>query len=680
MKPNHFDAKPLFRATTLIALALTLALPGLAGDSSALADLIRDYETLEAGTPVSVSGFRVAIGHAELTTDGTVTPLIADGERVGLLLGAGTFNYVAATTDEHSAVRYNARNRDVRLEEGKGVYSISEPFGTAVVFGNDLPPVEGDPVSSPGPSRAEHEQTFSRQRYRIPVAHLLASPSPAGDPGASLFAEIAGSKHSYLYHYDDVWDHDETLTVLHPPKWRTNADRNMLYETEISRQPIGRTARQTAPPAFMLTHVDVELHASSGNDARLLVKQTIVPNLQGLQTLRMLLNDEWVFDVNEPARHYNLRKVTDGTGRAIPFHHAAGDLIIGLAEPAAAGKPVQLTFEIEGDFLYRPEGSNYWELGIEPWFPWPRQLNAMGYTYHSLITVPKPFVPFGSGKTVTRGVEGETNVLETRIEQPVSYVAILAGRYQFAEETREGQTVRVASFISKNADAYKTLTNLAFAAIDYYPFFLGPFPFDEITIIEKNDLGYGQAPAGLVFITREAFQPKFEDANRYVKGINLRFAHEIAHQYWGHVVRMESREDQWIEESFADYSAALFMKAAGREKDYVNAVAGWKGDAGQATDVATIAMANRLRNPQDRYEQAVLRQALVYAKGSYLLTALHKELGDEVFLTLMKSYQASFRGKHGNTENLIGLLNYLTKKDYGPFFEEYFYGTAMPKL
>lgn len=91
-------------------------------------------------------------------------------------------------------------------------------------------------------------------------------------------------------------------------------------------------------------------------------------------------------------------------------------------------------------------------------------------------------------------------------------------------------------------------------------------------------------------------------------------------------------------------------------------------------------MANRLVNEGDGIGGFVTRANLIYAKGAILLKALHDELGDEAFLTFLKSYQKSFRGKYGNTEMVMGLLQYMTKKDYAPFFEQYFYGTGMPEL
>jgi hypothetical protein len=109
-------------------------------------------------------------------------------------------------------------------------------------------------------------------------------------------------------------------------------------------------------------------------------------------------------------------------------------------------------------------------------------------------------------------------------------------------------------------------------------------------------------------------------------------------------------------------------------------LAHWKADASDANKWSIIPMANRLKNPATPYAAYVTRTGLIYAKGAYLLAALHRELGDQMFLTFLKSYQKSFRWKSGTTKDVIGLLNFITKKDYGPWFEQYFYGTAMPEI
>lgn len=664
----------------LFVVLLLLSNPAAAAPN--IAELVKSLDAPTLGDARSVANFRATIGHATIEVGtGTAATVLADGKPIGLFLtGSGTFTYETPNKDEFPALRYNARNTGTNLTATPEKITIQESFKSAFLWGNQLPGITGSAVAPAPAAFTEHLELFERQQFAAPKTHLFALHALNAPEAHLVCAQIHGASHPYVYLYDNFWSNTESLAVLRPPQSRINRDRTWLYTAPLSTQAIDRSNREPAPANVSLTDLDITLINTDKDDATLTVVETLVPRRRTAGALRFDLYNEYYFDINREPRHFNVRGITDEKGRSLSFSHQAGDLVVGLAEPAAVGKPIKLRFEIEGNFLYRPQGSNYWELGIEPWFPWV-EMHEQGYTFHSVVKVKKPFVPFVSGKTVRREEEADSNVVETRLEQPVAWVAILAGRYQFEEETRNGVTVRVASFVVKNATAYRQLRNIAFSAIEQFPRFLGPFPFEELTILEKSTpFPYGQAPAGIVFITSEAFTPKLGDVNEWVQGVNMRFVHEIAHQYWGEAVRMQSPEDQWIDEAFAEYSAALFMKDAKRQKDYDNAFARWKADAKDATQQATIPTANRLVNPGDPLGRAMTRQGLIYAKGAYLLAGLHRELGDAMFLTFLKSFQRSFRWKFGTTSDVIGLLQFLTKKDYRPYFEQYFYGTAMPEV
>src|ERR1051325_3917804 len=125
---------------------------------------------------------------------------------------------------------------------------------------------------------------------------------------------------------------------------------------------------------------------------------------------------------------------------------------------------------------------------------------------------------------------------------------------------------------------------------------------------------------------------------------------------------MPSEEEQWLTESFAEYSAALAIKKFQGGGRYDRLVSTWKLHAGEYASVAPIALANEIGG--DRRDAFLARTYLLYAKGPYLLYVLHKELGDNLFLTFLKSYQKSFRWKFGTTKDVGGLLQFITKKDY----------------
>ncbi len=265
-------------------------------------------------------------------------------------------------------------------------------------------------------------------------------------------------------------------------------------------------------------------------------------------------------------------------------------------------------------------------------------------------------------------------------DKPVQFMVMMAGKYVFDEATQDGVTVRVASYASGNRRAFKKLVNLSQKMITYYTAFLGPFPFKEFNVVQINDLGWGQAPPGFMFITNEAFAPIGDRVNQlYSGGINERFAHEIAHQYWGHVVKMPSREEQWLTESFAEVSAGLLIRDLRGKSDFKGLTAVWESRAGMVADRAPIPLANMLRNRSDYASAALTRTYLLYFKGPWILDAVRRDIGDRSFLIFLRSCQSTMAWRFGNTAIVEKVLEAVTKKSWKPFFDRYYWGTEMPK-
>jgi aminopeptidase N len=140
---------------------------------------------------------------------------------------------------------------------------------------------------------------------------------------------------------------------------------------------------------------------------------------------------------------------------------------------------------------------------------------------------------------------------------------------------------------------------------------------------------------------------------------------------------MPSFEEQWLTESFAEYSAGLLLKTMQSEAVFKRLVNTWRARGAVSAKTASIPLANRVYTVNDYAHDRV---NLLYNKGPYLLAVLHKQVGDEKFLTFLKSYQKSFHNKFGTTKDVEGLLGFITKQDFKPFFDQYYWGTAMPDM
>jgi hypothetical protein len=665
-----------FASLAVIALLFNSAADAADGN---VPKIIQDFRNLSvAPEGVAVSGLSIQESHVSITlASGSASVVTAADKPVGIFFtGKGSLEYRSTDRDEFPSMLYTLKKgSDLKFERGEKEFIVRHNFDEMLFLTAGTPPaLEGSPAPVNDDAFAKHLETF-RKEQGSPVAHLFAL-QRLNRPSAKLVrAEFAGNGENLVWMYDAAESMTERLYNLHRHEHPQLA-RRFLYPALFSEQTVGWSRREPRMPDFYLTDLDYALVAEK-KEATLSVRETILAQAP-LRALRLNMTTNTFGNSATDERFFNVKSVRDASGKELAFSHDTDELLVELPSLLAAGATTKLQFEIEGDFLVNPSGDSYWMLGTSPWFPQP-ELAGQYYTVHSLIKVRKPFTPYAPGETIRRGVEGDYNVVENRIDKPVQFAVVLGGRYSHVEETHNGVTLRVATYAGKNDIAMKKLLNLTAKIIVFYEPFLGPFPFKEFNIIEIKSWGFGQAPPGTMFITQEAFNPLGGEINKiFSQGINERFAHEIAHQYWGHVVKMPSDDEQWITESFAEYSASFVVKQLKGKDGYNGLLAGWKANARDAANDGTIPLANRLALPNN-YDGFISRTGLLYHKGPYLLAQIHKEIGDDNFLTFLRSYQGIFAWKFGSTKHVVGLLQRVTNKDYAPFFEQYYWGTEMPK-
>ena len=643
-------------------------------------------------TTHSVAQMKVVIGHTTLVMEnGAAAYVLQGGKRVGLYFrGKGNLEYLSTLKDEFPAAEYNLKkNATFDWRETEKGLRLKDTFTELLLrtSGGTLPVLDQ-------PSTEKLDAGFKGIGIKlspyvdVPFSHLLAQ--HAFQPNASAeWINAWGGEENLQIVFDKAVSFEERFEVLKPNREMFNKAEFPWHTMTISKQPIGWNSRQPIAPPFILNNVDLEVTAPAGSQVRLVATQTFDPAMSGQHVINLQL-----IHTKYEAHHtggmiphqYRVLSVKDDKGRSLEFHHDLCDeLQVYLAESPAQHQPIKLRFEIEGDILFPPRGDSYWALGVENWMPLPRRMSGQAYKVHALVKVAKPFVPIAGGTTVRRWEENGYNLQEVRIDDPVQFFSIMGGKYKFLEETRNGQTVRIAFYsdVSNNA---KTLMNLAFGVIAYYDHVLGPFPFKEFNIIQRNEFGYGQAPPGVMFITNEAFGLSGNEESMFLRmayshGVNQRFAHEIAHQYWGHELKMPCKEEQWITESFAEYCSSLVLANVRQQgpakRDAL--IMHWKNRATEAKGEGTIPYANQLVDLNNRDVVFWTRFKLIYFKGAWLLNVIHKKVGDVAFTSILRTFLANHRWGFATTENFLETVNAVTKQDWRPFFEQNYWGLGMPE-
>jgi hypothetical protein len=671
-------------------LLLAASLPGRAEPPSPpapeeLSVLAPAFEKLKLGPSGSVSRLEMVVSSATFELkDGSLAPILVNGKEQGFFFtGEGTFTYRSSDPVEQGVVRLEAGAFGVSFSKEKGGGTvIRESFKSLLFLSNGIPAPD-DPArrvgSQPIAGLAQHLDRFRRARRPSPF-HLVLR-AALDDPSVpTAVAEMAGD-HELTWKLDLLDRKSETLSVYAGRReaFESSEFRTALFPTLISEQPVGRGHGSFVQPRFLLVDVDLRLTEEEGEEARLSVTETLLPRTGSQRLFRFDLRSG-VLDTRMAYHPVRIDSVQDAAGRKLPFHFEHGSVLVALAEPAPAGEPVTVKFEISGKFLLRQFGDSYWHLGTNAWFPEPAE-NGQYYTWHSVVAVRKPWVAFSCGKTISRSETESHNVVETRLEVPIQFAVIHAGKYSIHERKFGDRTIRVAPYAGINDGQVDQLARLADQIIRFYEPWLGPFPFREFDIIEMNDLGWGQAPAGIMFITREAFNPLINVASRaYSNGVNQRFAHEIAHQYWGHAVKTGTSEDVWLRESLPEFCSSFVVRQISGKTKFEHLASVWKAHAKTAGGDASIAAASQVDLPNDEKRESELRFGLLYSKGAWVFEVIRRRIGDEKLFSALRTIQGQFAGRFlaaDDVSRALGRVDGTT--DYRAFFDRYVRGTEIPE-
>ncbi|HET9793391.1 MAG TPA: M1 family aminopeptidase [Thermoanaerobaculia bacterium] len=667
------------RASLRTAALVSLLAPALSGAETFSVQVDRYAHPTLGKDAAVIANATLQVGHMKVTlAKGVVAPVLAGTEPIGFFFkGNGSWRYVSATVEEYPVMRHDAdKATHWKARDEQDGLAVTDSFDDLLWLApGEKPPAGTTGAAIPENAFRHHLEAFARRKSDS-VAQRLAYRARASPSAAFSWVEFSGGKQESIWFRDEVESHAEDLIALKKLEFDSaNAPWEWAVET-ISDQPIGRSFREPPQPEVVLTRVEPEIEAA-GEHAKIRVAETWEnATKEPISTLHVNLRSRVFADSALDIRRNELLKVETAGGHAVDFDHRDGRLLLALPTPIEPGRSVTLAFDMEGNVLPPPSHDSYWLLGFDSWFPSPG-LNGSDFTCRLKVRVKKPFVPIASGAVVARREEKDWNSLETELDHPIFLPVVLAGSYHVEDVVKDGRAYHVASYAYVNHRATEHLVTLASQIIKFYEPFLGPFPWKEFTIVEINSYGFGVAPPGTMFITREAFSPHEDDlTTMFSKSLTARFAHEIAHQWWGHQIKWPDDEEEWMSESFAEYCSALQVRAQKGNGAYNQVVRDWEGRMKDSGVSATLPTANRIEGEtafRDRF-------GLLYGRGPFLLAVIHREIGEEKFLTFLKTFQSNRKWRTGSSALTADLLRFLTGRSWTEFFDRYFWSTEWPTL
>jgi len=436
-----------------------------------------------------------------------------------------------------------------------------------------------------------------------------------------------------------------------------------------------------------------------------------------------------------------ISSIQDGEGNEWGFIQEARDLDsdawIILPAPAAAGQVYQAKINYKEDstmysrIIHQRGPGLYYVTARESWFP---SFGAFDdrTEYRVRIRSPKKFKMVGTGR-LTQSEKGK-DVLQTEWQSEIPYSVIGFNYGNFVEKTQSDANLSVTAYSGKNIpdelQAVSSAIDLAdladgpgaprnipgqlgvmtggfnttrmaqhaaavsFVALKLFEYYFGPLPFKAVSVTEQPVRGYGQSWPTLIFLPYDSLLDsttrhslRLQESAEAREFYNIVAIHEIAHQWWGHLVGWKTYHDQWLSEGFAEFSAALYLRKFEPKKwnSFWELKRRWllsKNRAGnRPVDVGPVWLGLQL----PAYLEPELYQHLVYYKGAYILEMLRtlmenpaEKEPDARFIAMMRDFVSSYAGKNASTEEFRRIVEKHVGEPVDWFFNQWVYGTEIP--
>ncbi len=395
-----------------------------------------------------------------------------------------------------------------------------------------------------------------------------------------------------------------------------------------------------------------------------------------------------------------------------------GSFYVIAPEPLTKGRKYKLTVEYQGEKVLQDAGGGNFAIGARTsWYPNFNTFKDRA-TFDLTFKVPKQFTLVSVGKKVKEWQDGDYAASQWVSETPLAVAGFNYGRFKMQELTDETTKYKIEGYaVSEMPDGLRntgiggmaptrllgqSLTE-AQNSLRIFTHFFGPLPYGRIAITQQPQANFGQSWPTLVYMPLLAYM---DATQRWMLtgGINNRLsefvdevnAHEVSHQWWGHIVGWSSYRDQWLSEGFAFFSAGLYLKATEQKPDkYLNY---WKhaqeeitkkNEFGlRATDVAPVWMGYR----GSFFKFPGAYQITAYRKGGFVLHMLRQMMwdantSDKAFIAMMQDFVKSHYNDNASTESFKAIvekhmtpkMDLAQNKKLDWFFQQWVYGKEVPR-
>lgn len=312
-----------------------------------------------------------------------------------------------------------------------------------------------------------------------------------------------------------------------------------------------------------------------------------------------------------------------------------------------------ISFSYNGKVSELPEmyanriGAQWTEMGLYyPWFPFSAEQLRL-FTFDLSVEAPAQYEVFGLGS-----LEKINGVTTIKSSIPTSDIVVCLSEEVKTHTTKIGENQLNIFHQSFGDSMVVDIAESINMMMVHYNDLFGNKNADISLIESQREIGGGYArTAGVVLsnLDQEKYYANILQHEKY-------FAHEFAHLWW-YKADVNAWED-WINESFAEYSALMFIRKKHGDEAFNNIIERMRGNI---ADTPPIWGFNRLG------ENFRMVQKVLYNKGPVLLYELEQEIGTTEF---EKFCSKLITNEVSTTSELLQLLEASNGNDVSENFEK----------
>ena len=362
-------------------------------------------------------------------------------------------------------------------------------------------------------------------------------------------------------------------------------------------------------------------------------------------------------------------------GAPAGFEREGRELVVRPRLPIASGTEVLVRVAYAGVPELCPDrsvgflpGVGWWQresgvyvmsqvAGAATWFPCndhPRDKATFGLT----VSVPEPFVAASNGRLVSETAAEGRRTFVWRAEDPLAtYLACLAvARFDVVEsEGPRGLPLRLYHPTDATEEELAPFARTAEMLAAFEERF-GPYPFESCGAV----LSYEELGGALETQTLPTYSRHADEAT---------IAHELAHQWFGNCVSVDTWRDIWLSEGFASYAEWLWREHEGGHEELERA----------ARRSYRYLRRRRVGAPYDPGVEHLF-SGRTYGRGAFVLHMLRRELGDETFFGALRSWVERFHDASADTRAFVEHCEARAGRELDAFFDAWLYGEVLPEV